>query len=147
MTPSEFLGAAFEAAKAAKHPFPEYAACEAALESAWGTSKLATEAQNLFGRKQSHEHPVYETLDMPTKEFMHGHWLTTTAHWVKYPSWSACFDDRVAVLRRLPSLYGPALEATNGRDFIKLVSAHWATDPDRADKVLATYDHHKESFS
>lgn len=146
MTPNEFLKAAWSAAITAKHPFPEYAACEAALESAWGKSKLANEANNLFGRKQSHDHPVYETLDLPTKEFLHGQWITTTAHWVKYPSWAADFDDRVALLRRLPSLYGPALDATNGRDFVNLVSAHWSTDPERANKVLAIFDNHKEVF-
>jgi flagellum-specific peptidoglycan hydrolase FlgJ len=146
MSPSEFLTSAFNAATTAKHPFADYAACEAALESAWGSSKLATEAFNLFGRKQSHDHPVYETLDMPTKEFLHGQWITTTAHWVKYPTWAACFDDRVALLRRVP-LYAPAFAATNGADFVKLVSEHWSTDPQRAEKVLAIYAHHKEIFS
>lgn len=145
MSPSDFLTAAYKAALTAKHPFAEYAACEAALESAWGTSKLALEALNLFGRKQSHDVPVYETLDMPTKEFLHGDWVTVVAHWVKYPSWSACFDDRLALLRRL-SMYAPSLAATNGIDFVKLVSSHWSTDPGRATKVLAIYNHHKEVF-
>ena len=49
----DFLRKAAAAASAAGHPFPEYAACEAALESAWGQSGLATRANNLFGQKQS----------------------------------------------------------------------------------------------
>ncbi|HZU08351.1 MAG TPA: glucosaminidase domain-containing protein, partial [Pseudacidobacterium sp.] len=49
-----FLQKAYQAAAAAGHIFPEYAACEAALESGWGLSHLATEANNLFGQKQAH---------------------------------------------------------------------------------------------
>jgi len=48
---SQFLTMAAAAAQAAAHPFPAIAACEAALESAWGTSRLASEARNLFGLK------------------------------------------------------------------------------------------------
>ena len=147
MNPQEFILAAWTAAKLAKHIFPEYAACEAALESAWGKSRLAVEGNNLFGRKQSAHDPVFDTIDFPTKEFLHGDWLIVTAHWVKYPDWASCFDDRMALLRRLSSLYGPALEALNGEDFIHLVSEHWSTDPNRAEKVLAIYETHKEAFA
>jgi hypothetical protein len=67
----DFLLKACEAARTAGHVFPEYAACEAALESAWGMSRLAVEANNLFGQKQSHP-PLGESLDLPTKEYLHG---------------------------------------------------------------------------
>lgn len=147
LTPHDFLLAAFQAAQTAKHIFPEYAACEAALESAWGKSKLAIQGNNLFGRKQSVSHPVFDTIDFPTKEFLNGAWVTVQAHWVKYPDWESCFDDRMALLRRLSSLYGPALEALTGEDFIRLVSEHWSTDPDRADKVLSIHEMHKGDFS
>ena len=70
----DFLSRAFEAARGAGHVFPEFAACEAALESAWGTSRLALEANNLFGQKQSHP-PLGESLNVPTKEYLHGAWV------------------------------------------------------------------------
>ena len=55
-TPQDsFLRQASAAARAAGHIFPDYAACEAALESTWGQSRLAREANNLFGQKQSAE--------------------------------------------------------------------------------------------
>ncbi len=146
MNPKEFLLKAFEAAIKAKHIFPDYAAAESALESAWGKSKLAIQGNNLFGRKQSAKNPVFDTIDFPTKEFFHGAWETVPAHWVKYPDWASCFDDRMALLRRLSSLYGPALEALNGEDFVRLVSEHWATDPNRADKVLSIYQMHKDDL-
>lgn len=64
-----FLSDAFERAQAAEHVFPEMAACEAALESAWDTSELAKLYNNLFGPKQQ-VHPIYQTVTIPTKEFL-----------------------------------------------------------------------------
>jgi flagellum-specific peptidoglycan hydrolase FlgJ len=45
------------------------AACEAALESTWGASELATKGNNLFGQKQQ-VHPEFGTLHIPTREFI-----------------------------------------------------------------------------
>ena len=91
-----FLSRAYRAAQAAHHIFPAFAACEAALESGWGRSQLAIEANNLFGQKQSHP-PLAgtETIAMPTREFLHGHWLTVSANWAKFADWSECFRARM----------------------------------------------------
>lgn len=140
----EFLLKALGAAKDAQHVFPDYTAAEAALESAWGRSALATQANNLFGRKASHVVPEgTETIQMPTKEYLHGEWVTVPALWIKFSSWEDCFHDRMAVLHRLPSLYSEALSAPDGKTFIELVSTHWSTDPDRAAKVLEIYVAHQ----
>lgn len=141
-----FLLRARDAARNAGHLWPEFAACEAALESAWGKSKLALEANNLFGRKQSHDAPVFDTIDMPTHEFINGETVTVLAHWVKYPDWQSCFKDRMALLHRLTSYYGAALMATNGEDFIRAVSKSWSTDPLRAEKVLVIHNQHGSIF-
>lgn len=135
-----FLVTTRDAASAAGHIWPAYAACEAALESRWGLSSLVRDAFNLFGRKQSHEHPRYETLTLPTKEFLHGEWVTVNADWVKFPDLMSCFRDRMELLQRLSSYYGPALAATSGEQFVTLVSQHWSTDPQRGKKVLSIYD-------
>ncbi len=74
----EFLQTTAAAARAAGHIFPEYAACEAALESAWGQSSLAVKGNNLFGTKQ-HVHPIYGTLNIPTREFLHSTWVVVNA--------------------------------------------------------------------
>ncbi len=73
----EFLTKAATAARAAGHLFPEYAACEAALESGWGMSHLAAEANNLFGQKQAHP-PLAgtDTVSLPTREYLHGAWVS-----------------------------------------------------------------------
>jgi flagellum-specific peptidoglycan hydrolase FlgJ len=160
-----FLRNASAAACAAGHIFPEFAACEAALESTWGQSRLAREANNLFGQKQSLEKqspekqftdsidgcaiPDAGVLAMPTQEFLHGRWVTVVARWARFTDAAACFRARMALLRRLEHsypAYGRALAATTGEAFIEEVSRAWSTDPQRAAKVLAIHRQHCASF-
>ncbi|HEY0308814.1 MAG TPA: glucosaminidase domain-containing protein [Acidobacteriaceae bacterium] len=137
------MAKATEAARAAGHVWPEYAACEAALESGWGGSKLALEGNNLFGQKQAHP-PLAgtETLELPTKEFLHGAWVTVPARWVKFTDWNGCFAERMRVLNGLSAKYphyAEALRAETGEAFVEAVSKSWSTDPGRAGKVLAVW--------
>jgi len=138
-----------EAAKNGGHTWPDYAACEAALESNYGQSLLATADNNLFGTKQ-YMHPIYGTHNLPTKEFLDpdgsgpqpAAWVVVNAAWVKYPNISACFDDRMSTLARLRRAYphyDAALHSPDPVVFIREVSKSWSTDPARADKVLAIH--------
>lgn len=143
----QFLMKATAAARAAGHLFPEYAACEAALESGWGMSHLAAEANNLFGQKQAHP-PLAgtDTVSLRTREYLHGAWVSVQANWVKFPDWSACFRERMALLQSLSAAYPnykAALQASSGEQFITEVSKTWSTDPSRAGKVLAVHDCHR----
>lgn len=144
MTPQQhdFLQRAFVAAHNAGHIFPEMAACEAALESGYGRSQLATQDRNLFGMKQ-HLHPIYGTHSLPTREFLSGEWKTVNSNWITYPDWGACFADRMATLKRLASVYphyANALASASATTYVNEVSQSWSTDPNRAEKVLAIYD-------
>lgn len=139
----QFLAKAAAAAKQAAHIFPEMAACEAALESGYGRSGLAITDNNLFGMKQ-HQHAIYGTHILPTKEFENGEWITTQARWIHYPGWATCFFDRMVTLNRLASEkgfehYAAALTAKDAETYVRAVSAKWSTDPHRAEKVLAIY--------
>ena len=137
-------------ARNANHIFPEMAACEAALESGFGQSGLAKSDNNLFGMKQ-HQHPVYGTHILPTKEFVgvdkdtdavKDGWIVVNASWVSYPDYAACFTDRVNTLRRLASFYPNYAAALNAQDpntYITAVSKTWSTDPNRATKVQSIY--------
>jgi flagellum-specific peptidoglycan hydrolase FlgJ len=153
----EFLAKATAAAIASGHAFPEMAACEAALESGYGRSGLATEDNNLFGMKQ-HAHPIYGTVMLPTREFIGKEkdtkdgvcdgWIAVNASWVRYPDWSSCFADRMATLKRLAPAkgfehYAAALAATDAETYVREVSAKWSTDPKRADKIIAIYLSHQ----
>jgi flagellum-specific peptidoglycan hydrolase FlgJ len=147
---TDFLTRAAAAARAAAHVYPEMAACEAALESGWGLSKLAEEANNLFGQKQDRGGTEGSgTLEMPTREYLHGTWVTVNARWVRYPDWRACFAGRMKILQALSSeypIYASALDARSGEDFVHLVSQRWSTDPSRAGKVLSIFDAHHAAF-
>jgi flagellum-specific peptidoglycan hydrolase FlgJ len=149
-TQTDFLISAWQAAKAAEHIWPDYAACETALESAWGASKLATVAHNLFGQKQTRP-PLAGTgtLSLPTREFLRGKWVTESAVWVSFPDITACFRARMELLRRESAEYphfAAALAAPTGEAFIRAVSLSWSTDPARADKVLAIHAAHAGIF-
>jgi flagellum-specific peptidoglycan hydrolase FlgJ len=136
-----FLQSATTEARKADHPFPEMAACEAALESSYGNSELARAGNNLFGTKQ-HAHPIYGTMSLPTKEFLDGQWLACTSQWVEYPDVASCFADRLATLERLANAYPhykAALEAEDAETFVTQVSLTWSTDPERAAKVISIY--------
>jgi hypothetical protein len=67
-----FLERAANEASQANQSFPEHAACEAALESPFGMSKLASEDNSLFRMKQHSNTPVFETVVSTTTEFVDG---------------------------------------------------------------------------
>jgi flagellum-specific peptidoglycan hydrolase FlgJ len=137
----QFLNDVSISAEAAAHIFPSMAACEAALESGYGTSELAAEGFNLFGMK-AHAHPEFGTLSLPTKEFLDDKWIVCSAEWVKYPNLTECFMDRMATLKRLAPHYphyAAALAAKTAQDYIVAVSQSWSTDPQRAAKVLSIF--------
>jgi flagellum-specific peptidoglycan hydrolase FlgJ len=137
-----FLDSTSQAAQDAGHCFPTMAACEAALESGYGTSRLAIADHNLFGMKQ-HQHPVFGTHSLPTKEFLKGDWVTVSADWVSYPADVDCFHDRMLTLVRLSKAYphyAAAIQATDAAVYVTEVSKTWSTDPERANKVIAIHN-------
>ena len=136
LTPQQedFIRRAWQAAVNAHHVWPEMAACEAALESGYGHSQLATQDNNLFGMKQ-HQHPIFGTHSLPTREFLSGEWKQVEANWISYPDWPSCFADRMATIERLASVYShykAALAAATGEEYVRQVSLTWSTDPERA---------------
>lgn len=139
----DFLVKARQAAMNIGLSWPGYVAAEAALESRYGQSQLATQANNLFGMKMHAGTPPEQVLSLPTKEFVGGQWITIEAKWMKYADWEACFRDRQATLIRLAPTYlhyQAALDASDGETFVREVSQTWSTDPHRADKVLEIYN-------
>jgi len=138
---TEYLKHVYESAKTSGHIFPGAAAAVAALESNWGTSKLALVANNLFGLKKSSTW-AGRTVEIPTKEYIRDAWVTVNAVWPVYDSWQECFSERMKVLKKSPSMYSAALSATNPEEFIKKVSLRWATDPLRGMKVISIYRNH-----
>lgn len=138
-----------EAAKArlGGHIWPEFAACEAAVETAWGTSQLYRKGNNVFGEKQ-HAKPIFLTVALPTREFAGGEWTDVLANFVWFPSTIEAFAQRMKTLaaQGFPE-YKAALAAASGEAFVTEVSKRWSTDPNRAATVLEIYNVHKSVFA
>ena len=145
MTPFEFLTKAVAQARASGHIWPEYAACESALETGWGSSELCRLANNLFGQKQGPQTAGFPTISIQTYEVIGGVGKIVPAVWPKFGSWADSFTARMKLLHALSVLYpdyAAALSATNGEGFITSVSKKWSTDPQRGVKVLQIYKRH-----
>jgi hypothetical protein len=152
ITPAQaaFLVKSVAAGRASAHPFPDYAACETALESTWGTDKLTVQGNNLFGEKAGDPSlPAGQCIYCDTREEgPHAHWYTEhNVAWPKFASWTACYDARLRLLQRLaakyPATYGAALQAKTGELFVTLVSRTWSTWTGRAAAVLEIYNAHR----
>lgn len=148
----QFIKRAAQQAEQAGHIFPVMAACEAALESGYGTSALAIADKNVFGMKAhvAAFNEVLKYVSMPTKEFINHHWVSISALWCVYPDQAACFTDRMETLKRLAPHYphyAAALAATNPIDYVTAVSQSWSTDPHRAETCITIYSEYlKESI-
>ena len=141
-TQKQWLDATADIAFAAFHIYPTMAAAEAAEESNYGQSLLAKNDLNVFGMKQ-HEHPTYGTASLPTRERLGGAWQVVHAQFIKYPTIQACFEDRMATIKRLASAYphyAEALVATDPLEYVRAISKTWSTDPDRAKHIIAIYE-------
>lgn len=141
MLPSDFFRKAYPAAVESGHIWPEFAACEAALESAWGESKLARLSCNLFGQKSGFTTQNYPTIEIQTQEYIKGQNVTVPAVWPAFPDWRTSFSERMNLLRKKQD-YAPALAAKSGPEFVLSVSRIWATDPERGNKVLSIWRSH-----
>lgn len=136
-----FLDRASDAARHATCSFPQMVACEAGLESGYGTSNLAKKYNNLFGMK-THRHNLYGSVSLPTREFLDGEWVQTSSDFETYKDWDTCFFDRLSTLIRLSGAYphyAAALNAPDAETYVREVSKTWATDPTRAEKIIAIY--------
>jgi flagellum-specific peptidoglycan hydrolase FlgJ len=181
LTPVEttFAQSLVSDAKSSGHPYPGYAAAEAFLESASynspdGKSGLAEHTNDVFGLKQ----PSWWTGQIfaeQTREVINGVSEMVAANWPAFETLSDAFNARLKTLQALPSIYGMALQATSGPEFVRLVSAawvtsttypvsdahpvftfpsgvwqfdhgRWSTAPNRASSVLLTYTTHVSIF-
>lgn len=128
---------------------PAAVAAQAALESAFGESKLAKDANNLFGIKATKSWHG-DVVEYETREYKDGQWTTAVARFRKYSSYDECVMDYARIINRLP-WYKDAVEAARRGDDMGFINGliasekqpGWATDPEYAKKVakiLNQYD-------
>ncbi|MBL3636835.1 phage tail protein [Bacillus gibsonii] len=114
------------------------------LESAWGTSELATKGHNLFGMKGEYKG---QYITMMTWEVINGENVQVPAKFRKYPSWKESIDDLANLYLNGVSWDKNHYRAVVGEtDYQKataaLVKAGYATDPNYATKlnsIIFTY--------
>lgn len=113
---------------------PSVAIAQAALESAWGTSSLATKYNNLFGIKGSYGG---NAANMATWEVYGGVRYDIKANFRAYPDWATSIKD-YGVFLNVNSRYKKALGLTSYKDQIKAIhDAGYATDPDYQKKIIS----------
>jgi len=143
MTKQGFIAAATVAAQesSAVSGYPAgITVAQAALESAWGRSRLAAEAHNYFGIKARRGQPAVE---FETTEIVGAAPVRIRARFARYASMAECFRERDAIITRVP-LYAAARAAAGEPEaFLRALAKHWATDPQYAEKVLVVYRTHE----
>lgn len=106
---------------------------QAALESGWGRYVIGQ--YNLFGRKYNGS-GLY--VELETQEYLDNQWQTVLAKFQDYSSLEEAVNDWCILLTEEPA-YASCLEHKDDvAAFVAAVAPVYATDPDYADKVLAT---------
>lgn len=146
----EFLAMAGPMAQKAASEYGLYASvmlAQAILESGWGQSDLATEANNLFGIKGDYNGAY---VSMPTSEWSADQgWYKIYANFRKYPSYYESFLDNADKLRNGlssdPDFYsGTWIENTDSyEDATAWLQGRYATAPNYAsalNNIIQTYN-------
>lgn len=138
--------------------YPSVLLAQAILESANGNSALAVHGRNHFGIKKGVGW-TGEIVEMNTKEFIGGKWVTVKAPFRKYETVTDSFKDRNAFLKRNPrytkhGVFAPRIsvsgqcqqlhktlcDCTVEGEAEALLRAGYATDPGYADKLISLID-------
>lgn len=113
---------------------------QAALESAWGESRLTRLANNLFGIKADSTWTGL-SFRIATTEYVRGEPVLETDLFRLYPDWQASIDDHAAFLQG--ARYAAAFNTANGIDFgYAIAAAGYATDPEYGQKLEAVIHTH-----
>lgn len=118
------------------HTFASITIAQAALESNWGQSELATQYYNLFGVKS-------DTGGlMTTKEYVNGQWIVVRARFAIYQSWRESIEQHTALFVDGTSWdsshYQAVLSADNYVEAAQALQQRgYATDPNYAQKLIS----------
>ncbi|EJF00547.1 lysozyme [Liquorilactobacillus mali] len=117
---------------------------QAALESDWGQSQLAAQYHNLFGVKSS----AANAKALTTKEYVNGQWITVTADFAVYTSWTESIEAHTRLFVQGTAWdsqhYQTVLDAGNYKEAAQaLQTKGYATDPNYATKLISLIQTYK----
>ncbi|EAX47559.1 Mannosyl-glycoprotein endo-beta-N-acetylglucosamidase [Thermosinus carboxydivorans Nor1] len=139
MTPDEFIAWLGPVAQRVcrKYGLPaSVCIAQGALESGWGRYVIGE--YNLFGRKAV---AGDKSITVTTQEYINGEWVTINDEFKDYDSLDEAVEDWCVLMTEEPA-YADALavwqETHDVEQFVRTMGPVYATDPEYADKVLAT---------
>lgn len=113
---------------------------QAALESDWGRSRLATVGHNYFGIKASGGTGPAGVISMQTGEYLNGSNVVVTDGFRAYHNMEESFADHGRLLKS-SKRYASCFETSDPREFARrLQAAGYATDPQYAAKLIRYMD-------
>jgi flagellum-specific peptidoglycan hydrolase FlgJ len=105
------------------------------LESGWGESQLAREANNLFGIKANRS--TDQSVEFPTTEYLAGEPKLVKARFARFMNLQECFDAHARLLSFSPRYQAALAAADDPVVFaVRLQECGYSTDPDYAQKLL-----------
>lgn len=122
---------------------PSLVGAQAALESGWGVSFLATKGKNLFGIKASDDWKGRKGK-YPTNEFINGKWVEVLADFREYDSWTDSIVDHASFFSSTPWRKDNYKAVVGEKNYKKAVAAilqpvakaSYATDPNYTSKIV-----------
>ena len=130
------------------HVLPSITIAQAVLESGWGTSKLAVEANNLYGIKASADW-TGQVYAINTAEYGDEGWYTVTANFRKYASWLDSTNDHGAFFTSSDwrkENYKNVVGETDYKKAAQALSvAGYATDPGYPAKLISIIENYNLS--
>lgn len=123
---------------------PSITMAQAALESGYGESELASKYYNLFGVKGNNQNGILLT----TKEFTNNQWITIKDYFKVYTSWDSSIKDHNLLLANgttwNKNQYQSVLVAKDYKEAAySLVKSGYATDPNYAEKLITLIETYK----
>ena len=118
------------------HLLPSLCIAQACLESAYGTSELAVQANNLFGIKRGSGW-TGKVYNKQTKEWDGSKYITITAGFRAYDTMVACVEDyikKLTTMSRYSNLVG-CTDINKACEYIR--TDGWATSPTYTSSLLA----------
>ena len=138
MSPDEFIAWLAPTAQriCRKYELPvSVCIAQGALESGWG--KYSIGQYNIFGRKWN---GVGNYIKVQTEEFEDEQWQTNLSKFQDYTNLDEAVEDWCILITE-EQRYSPCLEyRTEVERFLRILAPIYATDPQYADKVLATIE-------